>query len=62
MNFKFINRIRIEILLILFIFQVAGVSATTEHQTAPPVLVQGVSSLPLADEHHMSIAATENAG
>lgn len=40
----------------------AGVSATTEHQTAPPALIQGASSLQLSDEQHMSIAATENAG
>lgn len=52
----------IEILFFSNLFQVAGVSATTEQQSAPPALIQGGSSLRLADEHHMSITATENAG
>lgn len=47
--------------MIFFLFQVAGVAATTEQSSAPSVPHQGSSTLQLTDESHMSIA-TENAG
>lgn len=43
-------------------FQVAGLSTNTEQNIAPLVPLPGRSPLQLANEPHMSIVASENAG
>lgn len=48
--------------LILLSFQVAGITANTEHNIAPTAPLSGPLPLQLANEPHMSIVASENAG
>lgn len=56
------DRNTIFIRFLLLSFQVAGITANTEQNIAPLVPLSGPSPLQLANEPHMSIVASENAG